>query len=161
MNRYFSYPLLMISLLVTLTGCSKQEKLPLVYKEPNFQKVSLHDKTVFTYQTDTLFEVASTKAKASFQDDLHNIVAYAQQHPDLQILVQTFGGVDNHSNVSLRDNTFKSEAVASFLWQSGVDSSRIAYQGFAGGERLVAREVTSAGSALNRRIEISFMPRVG
>ena len=144
--------------LLVLSGCSMEQKL--VHTEPYYTKLSMYDRTVFVYETDALFRVASTKPKPSFKRRLDDAVIYAKANPDLKVLVQSFGGVESHSDQSLEDNDFRAEAVASYFWQQGIQSDRIGYQGFAAGRALVSTDNTPAGSSENRRIEISFVPNL-
>jgi outer membrane protein OmpA-like peptidoglycan-associated protein len=58
-------------------------------------------------------------------------------------------------NIPLSQN--RAQSVATYLAQRGVNSARIATQGF-GSSRPIADNGTEAGRAANRRVEIRIVP---
>ena len=156
---YRIFHLTLLAALFALTGCDTGYRL--VKEEPKYRQLNMYDKTVFLYSIDDLYTAASTEPRHAFAEDLFPAVLYAKQNPDLDIVVRVFGGDATFSDRTLSENSFRAETIAALFWQQGIDFSRLRYQGFAGGVHNVATEKSAEGSKLNRRVQISFMPKLG
>ena len=100
------------------------------------------------------FGFATTGLTQQSKDNLDQVAAILQAHPEATILIESH--TDNvgtpESNQALSEA--RSEAVKTMLVERNIDSSRIETGGM-GQEQPVASNDTSAGRAENRRTEIT------
>jgi outer membrane protein OmpA-like peptidoglycan-associated protein len=115
------------------------------------------DRLIVTMPQDILFAVDSSTVQAGLRSDLLAVASSLQQYPNST--VQVIGHTDNTGdagyNQGLRER--RANSVADVLMNGGVAFGRI--QTFGRGEdQPVASNLTEAGRAQNRRVEIVILP---
>lgn len=92
-----------------------------------------------------------------FQTTLNEVAETLRSYPST--FIDVYGHTDNVGsdayNMTLSQN--RAQSVASYLTSRGVQSARIATQGF-GESQPIADNSTEAGRAANRRVEIRIVP---
>jgi len=103
------------------------------------------------------FPINSYQIQPQFQSTLNDVAQTLAAYPSTYIDV--YGHTDpsggDSINIPLSQN--RAQSVASYLTQRGVQSARIATQGF-GSSQPIADNGTEAGRAANRRVEIRIVP---
>jgi outer membrane protein OmpA-like peptidoglycan-associated protein len=100
-----------------------------------------------------LFATGRAELKAGSIDSLNNLVAFLNQYPDRNIMIE--GHTDSvgtaASNLALSER--RAGSVQSYLLQQGVGSQRITFSGM-GESQPIADNDTDTGRQQNRRVEI-------
>lgn len=106
-----------------------------------------------TFPGGILFPTNGTTLSAGAQTELAQFANSLKQNPETN--VQIFGFTDNTGSmeVNTRVANGRAAAVESFLANSGISPTRLAYQGVPMAD-YVASNDTAAGRAQNRRVEI-------
>lgn len=115
------------------------------------------DRLIVTLPQDILFATDSTAVQDSIRDDLRALSQNVQQYPNstLQIIGHTDSDGDASYNQQLSER--RARTVSNILVANGVPQSRV--QSFGRGEsQPVASNLTPAGKAQNRRVEIVILP---
>jgi outer membrane protein OmpA-like peptidoglycan-associated protein len=103
------------------------------------------------------FPINSYQIQPQFQSTLDDVARTLASYPST--MIDVYGHTDPSGgdgiNIPLSQN--RAQSVASYLAQRGVNSARIATQGF-GSSRPIADNGTEAGRAANRRVEIRIVP---
>ncbi len=101
------------------------------------------------------FEVDSFKLKTTSIVELNKIIAFLNEHPDINVEIS--GHTDNTGNdqynLSLSEKRAKS--VYEYLIKNGIKAERLKYKGY-GSIKPRASNDTEEGRALNRRTELSI-----
>lgn len=115
------------------------------------------DELLLTVPAGITFPINSYQIQPQFYTTLNEVAQTLTAYP--QTLVDVYGHTDpsggDRINIPLSQN--RAQSVASYLVQRGVNSARIATQGF-GSSRPIADNSTEAGRAQNRRVEIRIVP---
>ncbi|MCX8225259.1 MAG: OmpA family protein [Sulfitobacter sp.] len=115
------------------------------------------DRLIVTLPQDILFATDSTRVQAGMQNDLaalsRNVNIYSNS--TLQIIGHTDSDGDAAYNQQLSEG--RARAVASVLIGNGVPSGRIRSVG-RGESQPIASNLSAAGKAQNRRVEIVILP---
>ena len=112
---------------------------------------------IVTMPEDILFDTDSTALRPDLQSELRAVAASLQRYPNTT--VDVIGHTDNVGSTSYNQNLSarRAEAVAAVLIDSGVSAGRIRAYG-RGEDEPVATNLTPAGRAQNRRVEIIIRP---
>ena len=120
-------------------------------------------KTIFTDKPITIedadFEAGSARLKPSAFEQLDVVVGFADKYKDANLTVVGFTDSLGSEQTNLRLSTMRAEAVKAYLVKKGVDTRRIATKGM-GSVYPVGDNMTEAGRAKNRRVEINSVKRV-
>ena len=115
------------------------------------------ERLIVTLPQDILFDVDSASVRPGLRDDLMTVASSLRDYPDST--VQIVGHTDNTGDAGYNQQLSerRANAVADVLMDGGVGFSRI--QTFGRGENQpVADNLTDAGRAQNRRVEIVILP---
>jgi len=115
------------------------------------------DRLIVTLPQDILFAVDSSSVRPDLVRDLQTVAGNLQAYPDsvVQIVGHTDSDGDAGYNQSLSEQ--RANSVADVLLNAGIPFNRI--QTFGRGENQpVADNLTPAGKAQNRRVEIVILP---
>lgn len=109
---------------------------------------------------DVMFDTGKSTLKSGGARVIDKLAGYLQQNPQRTVAVEGFtdsvGGEEYNQGLSER----RAESVKSALVRSGVDSGRVATQGY-GEEYPVASNESASGRQLNRRVEIVLSDEAG
>jgi outer membrane protein OmpA-like peptidoglycan-associated protein len=116
------------------------------------------DRLIVTLPQDILFASDSYAVQPGLTDDLRTVARSLQKYPDS--IVQVVGHTDNTASAEYNQNLseLRAEAVADKLMDAGVAFDRIETIG-RGESDPVASNLSEAGKAQNRRVEIVIVPR--
>ncbi|MBM1633234.1 OmpA family protein [Sulfitobacter mediterraneus] len=115
------------------------------------------DRLIVTLPQDILFAVDSTTVQPGLMGDLRTLANSLQSYPNstVQVIGHTDSDGDAAYNQQLSEG--RAYAVANVLYSNGVPTSRV--QAFGRGEsQPIASNLTPAGKAQNRRVEIVILP---
>lgn len=115
------------------------------------------DRLIVTLPQDILFDVDSSTVQPGLRGDLLTVASNLRSYPDST--VQIVGHTDNTGDAmyNQRLSERRANAVADVLMEGGVSFGRL--QTFGRGENQpVADNLTEAGKARNRRVEIVILP---
>jgi len=103
-----------------------------------------------------LFETGKSILTKSSFTELDRLLQILEENPLMRIEIS--GHTDNTGSLSLnlKLSEDRARAVVEYLVQKGVDSSRLEFKGF-GPNQPVADNSTSAGRAMNRRVEFKIL----
>ena len=101
------------------------------------------------------FDTDSAKLRADSTPALESVLGLIKNHPDSRWVIA--GHTDNQGNSEHNQTLSQNRAGSVIAWLKGhgVDTSRLAPEGF-GASRPVADNATANGRALNRRVEIAL-----
>jgi outer membrane protein OmpA-like peptidoglycan-associated protein len=111
-----------------------------------------------TFKSDVLFDVNSSVLKAGAMDEIARVAKVLNQYPQTSIQVAGYTDSTGSEAYNLKLSQRRAAAVKIALDAQGVASSRISTLGF-GEAKPVASNRTEAGRQLNRRVEITIIPR--
>lgn len=112
---------------------------------------------IVTMPQDILFAVDSAELAPSMISDLGVVARNLLQYPDSKVDVR--GHTDNTGSAIYNQDLsrMRADAVAQVLYRNGVPYDRVNSVGY-GEDRPVASNLTEAGKAQNRRVEIVIVP---
>lgn len=115
------------------------------------------DRLIVTMPQDILFAVDSAAVNGALRADLLTVARSLQRYPDSR--VQVLGHTDNTGTAAYNQGLSerRAGAVADVLSEGGVAYGRIQTIG-RGEDQPVASNLTEAGRAQNRRVEIVILP---
>lgn len=115
------------------------------------------DRLIVTMPQDILFDVDSSTVRPGLRGDLMTVASSLRDYPDST--VQVVGHTDNTGDAAYnqRLSERRANAVADVLMEGGVSYGRIQTYG-RGENQPVADNLTEAGKAQNRRVEIVILP---
>ncbi|MDV4144520.1 MULTISPECIES: OmpA family protein [Shimia] len=116
------------------------------------------DRLIVTLPQDILFASDSYAVQPGLTDDLRVVAQSLQKYPNS--IVQVIGHTDNTASAEYNQNLseLRAEAVADKLMDAGVAFDRIETIG-RGESDPVASNLSEAGKAQNRRVEIVILPQ--
>jgi outer membrane protein OmpA-like peptidoglycan-associated protein len=116
------------------------------------------DRLIVTLPQDILFASDSYTVQPGLTDDLRTVARSLQKYPDS--IVQVIGHTDNTGSAEYNQtlSELRAEAVADRLMDAGVAFERIETIG-RGESDPVASNLSEAGKAQNRRVEIVILPQ--
>lgn len=115
------------------------------------------DRLIVSLPQDLLFATDSSTVRPDLQDDLARVAVNLRQYPDSTIQVIGHTDSDGDAGYNQRLSERRANAVAGVLVNSGVQPSRLQTLGL-GENQPVASNLTEAGKAQNRRVEIVIVP---
>ena len=96
--------------------------------------------------------------KPSFQEVLDSVVLVLNKYPDTNLAVIGHTDSTGAASYNMDLSQKRANSVASYLISQQVDSARLSSNG-AGETQPVASNDTNEGRALNRRVELSIIPK--
>ncbi len=123
----------------------------------NISVTNMGNYLVVNMPQDVLFATGSAALRPDLSSDLRAVAANLISYPNSQI--QVIGHTDNVGDAALNQDLSQRRAssVATVLATNGVPPSRIAIMG-RGEDAPIASNLTDAGRAQNRRVEIIIRP---
>lgn len=115
------------------------------------------DRLIVTMPQDILFAVDSFDIRPGLRQDLFSVADSLQRYPDTRVQVIGHTDSDGEASYNQRLSERRANAVEDVLLTGGVRSSRITAFG-RGEDQPVASNLTAAGKAQNRRVEIIIVP---
>lgn len=125
---------------------------------PNVTVTNMGDYLLVNLPDDVLFATGSATLRPDLQDEIRSIAANLVTYPDSNI--EVVGHTDNVGSAPMNMDLSQRRAysVSSILLGAGVPAGRVTSYG-RGEEAPVASNLTDAGRAQNRRVEILVRPR--
>lgn len=115
--------------------------------------------TIFKNDTlvlpDILFEFGKANLLQEYYSEFKKIVNYLASSPNTSIAIEGHTDSIGNNEYNLKLSIDRANAVATFLINNGIDTSRIRTFGY-GENRTVSDNSTEIGRAKNRRVEIIF-----
>ena len=135
----------------------KQKKELEMIKDAQVETVNDGQAIKVTFDSGILFATNSSTLNQASKTALTQFANSLKTHPDTD--VQIFGHTDSSGNDNINIPLSKNRAasVQNFLVDQGIANSRMAAEGL-GSSQPVADNSTSAGKALNRRVEVFILP---
>ena len=135
----------------------KQKKELEMIKDAQVESVNEGQAIKVTFDSGILFAVNSSTLNQTSKNALTQFANSLKANPDTD--VQIFGHTDSSGNDGINIPLSKERAgsVQNYLMGQGILSSRMMAEGF-GSSQPVADNSTTAGKALNRRVEIYILP---
>ena len=121
------------------------------------QIVNTGDRLILTMPQDILFAVDSFTVAPVLRDDLFKVASSLQKYPDTTVRVVGHTDSDGAASYNQQLSERRANAVTDVLMEGGVPFSRIRAIG-RGEDQPVASNLTPAGKAQNRRVEIVILP---
>ena len=112
---------------------------------------------VVNLPNDILFAVDSASLTGGLQQDLITVAGSINRYPDTTVNVIGHTDSDGSAQYNLDLSQRRAQAVSSVLINAGVSPARIRSLG-RGEDQPIASNLTPAGKALNRRVEIIITP---
>jgi outer membrane protein OmpA-like peptidoglycan-associated protein len=109
---------------------------------------------------DVLFDTDSSQLKPGGTRLLAQLVAVLQEFPLRTVLIEGFTDSTGSDSYNLTLSGKRADAVRQVLMNQGIDTQRVAYQGY-GEAHPVADNATAQGRQLNRRVEIVLSNELG
>jgi outer membrane protein OmpA-like peptidoglycan-associated protein len=124
---------------------------------PDVGIVNTGSALVVTMPQDILFDVDSTAIRPALRTDLMTVARHLQLYPDS--MVSVVGHTDSTGSALYNQTLSERRALAvmTVLRDGGVPSARLVATG-RGEDEPIASNLTDAGRALNRRVEIVIRP---
>lgn len=133
------------------------QELQASFGDDRIQIIRSGDVLIVRMPQDILFATDSAVVSSSLQGDLRVLANSLQRYPDTS--VEITGHTDNTGAAAYNKDLSerRAAAVATILIADGVSSRRIATYG-AGEDQPIATNLTAAGRAQNRRVDIVIRP---
>ncbi len=124
-------------------------------KDGGVTLIRLGDIVEFVIPADNLFDPGENELKGEADQTLSTVTTVLREYGPVDITVTAH--TDNIGSQAYRLDFSKqqAQAVATYLWTHGINLKRLHYHGM-GDTQDVATNLTSLGSAYNRRIEITL-----
>ena len=138
----------------TVLIAKKEEKIVLVAQQEMEASPALKADSVIVLN-EVFFEVSSFKLKPAILPKLDSLVSFMRRSPNYDVMIS--GHTDNTGREShnLRLSELRSESVARYLADQGIDIARTTFNGF-GSSKPVDSNDTKEGRSKNRRVEITI-----
>jgi len=136
----------------------KQKKqLEETVKDAQIETVNDGQAIKVTFDSGILFAVNSSTLNQSSKNALTQFANSLKANPDTD--VQIYGHTDSSGNdkINIPLSQERAGSVLSYLMGQGISNSRMTSAGF-GSSQPVADNSTTAGKALNRRVEVYILP---
>jgi len=135
----------------------KQKQELEMIKDAQVETVNEGQAIKVTFDSGILFATNSSTLNQTSRNALTQFSNSLKANPDTD--VQIFGHTDSSGNDEINIPLSKNRAgsVQTFLMEQGIENSRMAAEGL-GSSQPVADNSTSAGKALNRRVEVFILP---
>ena len=135
----------------------KQKKELEMIKDAQVESVNEGQAIKVTFDSGILFAVNSSTLSQTSRNALTQFANSLKANPDTD--VQIFGHTDSsgNDNINIPLSRERAGSVQNYLMGQGILSSRMMAEGF-GSSQPVADNSTTAGKALNRRVEIYILP---
>ena len=124
---------------------------------PDVGIVNTGSALVVTMPQDILFDVDSTAIRPALRTDLMTVARHLQLYPDSMVSVVGHTDSTGSALYNQRLSGRRAPAVRTVLRDGGVPSARLVATG-RGEDEPIASNLTDAGRALNRRVEIVIRP---
>lgn len=123
----------------------------------NSTVVNTGNSLVVTMPQDILFATDSATLRPDLQGDIRAVAANLVRYPNSR--VQVVGHTDNTGSAAYNQDLSerRAQSVAYVLMSGGVAGNRVAVYG-RGEDQPIASNLTTAGQAQNRRVEITIIP---
>lgn len=160
--------LLLTGLCFTMTACVQDPPPPPPPKPilqgqvqqlemAGMQMIQQADRLIIIIPTDTFFAAGTTTVKEEKQSTLRNMAQfvknYSSNYPHSVVKVSAYTDrVLSHKN-QLQLSQSYAEAVAAYLFNTGINPKRLAVQG-RGSSEPIAAEYEPASAAINRRVVV-------
>jgi outer membrane protein OmpA-like peptidoglycan-associated protein len=123
----------------------------------NVRITNTGDRLIVTMPQDLLFATDSSAVRPDLQDDLYSVAGNLRQYPNSTIQVVGHTDSDGDAGYNQQLSERRANSVANVLFSAGVPAGRV--QAFGRGEdQPVASNLSAAGKAQNRRVEIVILP---
>lgn len=123
----------------------------------NIGVVNTGNELVVTMPQDVLFDTGSAALRADLRADLNTLAASLLRYPDTSVEVVGHTDYVGDAAYNLNLSQARANSVASVLMGAGVPAGRVIAYG-RGEDEPVASNLTAAGRAQNRRVEIIIRP---
>ena len=126
-------------------------------QNPDIKIVNTGDRLIVTMPNDILFAFDDASLRPELQSDLRALAGVLQSYPNSTVQVVCHTDSDGDAGYNLGLSQRRAQSVANVLTGSGVSPVRIQTIG-RGESQPVADNLTPAGKAQNRRVEIVILP---
>jgi len=135
----------------------KKELEEMMRQEAQVETVNEGQAIKVTFDSGILFATNSSTLNQASRNALTQFANSLKNHPDtdVQIIGHTDSSGNDNINIPLSKN--RAASVQYYLVEQGILNSRLAADGL-GASQPVADNSTSAGKALNRRVEVFILP---
>ncbi len=117
--------------------------------------VELGQRVELVIPADLLFEGGQTDIQRSAEPVMDEVVFLLKQYGAVKINVSGYSDNIGSTLSQLESSQLQSESVTNYLWSRGIDLQRMTTTGY-GQTITAASDLTSLGSAYNRRVSICF-----
>jgi len=90
--------------------------------------------------------------------ELKKLLQIMQQHPQMEIEIRGHTDSQGRDTYNIYLSRKRAQAVANFLWNNGIDRTRVHYIGL-GSDRPIATNDTQEGRQMNRRVEFLILKK--
>jgi len=135
----------------------KQKKELEMIKEAQVEAVNDGQAIKVTFDSGILFAVNSSTLNQNSRSALTQFANSLKANPDTDVLIHGHTDSSGNDNINIPLSKERAGSVHNYLMGQGIISSRMTAEGF-GSSQPVADNSTSAGKALNRRVEIFILP---
>ncbi|MEM1074246.1 MAG: OmpA family protein [Pseudomonadota bacterium] len=125
----------------------------------NVQITNTGDSLIVNLPQDLLFSTDSFAVRPDLQADLRMVAGNLQRYPDSTVQVLGHTDSDGEADYNQQLSEQRANAVASILMNAGVQPARFQISG-RGENQPVASNLSEAGKAQNRRVELVILPTV-
>lgn len=109
-----------------------------------------------TFDSGLLFDVDKSELRDSSKANLTDLARILKKYPDTNILMEGHTDSTGSDDYNLRLSKDRAEAVAFFLAENEVSSSRFSVKGY-GESQPIATNDTAEGRQQNRRVDVAIM----
>ena len=107
--------------------------------------------------SETLFETGKADLKAGSKKSLDRLVTVLNENPNMKAVIEGHTDSSGSDQLNLVLSQRRSETVASYFFEKGIDRSRLVAKGY-GKNFPIASNNNAAGRQQNRRVEIVLVP---
>ncbi|MEL6535594.1 MAG: OmpA family protein, partial [Bacteroidota bacterium] len=111
------------------------------------------------YLRNMYFGTGSESVDPNYHTHLDRIVDYMTQYPEMSLSIEGHTDVVGSDGVNMRLSSDRANATAEYLISQGIAQERILTKGFGADKPLASNDDELDGRELNRRVEISLIPK--
>lgn len=127
-------------------------------KEAGVDLLEVGEEVILVLPTDCFFKFNSDVLKPERYAILDEITAAVKFYKGVPVTVAGYSDNVGNPRYNLKLSQRRAERVLSYFWQRGVEHERMYAVGF-GEQKPVASNMTTRGSAMNRRVEVHLLKR--
>jgi len=136
-----------------------ESSAPLALNNQWIRERENNNRTELKYLRNMYFSTGSQSLDPDYHSHLNRIADYMQQYPEMSLSIEGHTDMIGSDGINMRLSTDRANVTAQYLISQGIASERILTKGLGAKRPMASNDDEVDGRELNRRVEISLVPR--